>query len=185
MTEDKSVGWYHRLDGHEFEHALGIGDRQGSLACTIGVILFIAGIVIGVKEKSAFLAVVIILVSMIPIGLGNLILSKDAEEPTTAPVIEKSIADVAVTEIDTNEPTTVMETTTEEPETEPPETDALETEPPTQAERDYVVNTSSGKFHYPSCSSVKKMASHNRADYHCTRDELISYGYEPCGQCHP
>jgi len=33
MTEDKSVGWYHRLDGHEFEHALGIGDEQGSLAC--------------------------------------------------------------------------------------------------------------------------------------------------------
>ena len=33
MTEDKSVGWYHRLDGHEFEHALGVGDEQGSLAC--------------------------------------------------------------------------------------------------------------------------------------------------------
>ena len=24
---------HHRLDGHEFEHALGIGDRQGALAC--------------------------------------------------------------------------------------------------------------------------------------------------------
>ena len=27
------VGWHHQLDGHEFEQALGVGDRQGSLAC--------------------------------------------------------------------------------------------------------------------------------------------------------
>ena len=33
MTENKMVGWRHRLDGHEFEQALGIGDGQGSLAC--------------------------------------------------------------------------------------------------------------------------------------------------------
>ena len=33
MTEDEMAGWYHRLDGHEFEHALGVGDGQGSLAC--------------------------------------------------------------------------------------------------------------------------------------------------------
>ena len=25
------VGWHHRLDGREFEQALGVGDRQGSL----------------------------------------------------------------------------------------------------------------------------------------------------------
>ena len=29
------VGWHHWLDGHEFEQALGVGDRQGSLACTV------------------------------------------------------------------------------------------------------------------------------------------------------
>ena len=33
MTEDKMVGWHHWLNGHEFEQALGDGDRQGSLAC--------------------------------------------------------------------------------------------------------------------------------------------------------
>ena len=32
-TEDEMVGWNHRLDGHEFEKAPGIGDRQGSLVC--------------------------------------------------------------------------------------------------------------------------------------------------------
>ena len=30
---DEMVGWHHRLDGHEFEQALGGGDGQGSLAC--------------------------------------------------------------------------------------------------------------------------------------------------------
>ena len=25
------VGWHHRLDGHEFEQAQGVGDGQGSL----------------------------------------------------------------------------------------------------------------------------------------------------------
>ena len=33
MTEDETVGWHHRLDGHESEQALGVGDRQGGLAC--------------------------------------------------------------------------------------------------------------------------------------------------------
>ena len=33
MTEDEIVGWHHRLIGHEFEQALGVGDGQGSLVC--------------------------------------------------------------------------------------------------------------------------------------------------------
>ena len=33
MTEDEMVGWHQRLNGHEFEQALGVGDGQGSLAC--------------------------------------------------------------------------------------------------------------------------------------------------------
>ena len=27
------VGWHHRLNGHEFEQAPGVGDGQGGLAC--------------------------------------------------------------------------------------------------------------------------------------------------------
>ena len=34
MTEDEMVGWHHRLNGHEFEQALGVGDGQGSLVCS-------------------------------------------------------------------------------------------------------------------------------------------------------
>ena len=33
MTEDEMAGWHHRLDGHEFECTLGIGDGQGGLEC--------------------------------------------------------------------------------------------------------------------------------------------------------
>ena len=32
-TENEMVGWHHRLNGHEFEQALGDGEGQGSLAC--------------------------------------------------------------------------------------------------------------------------------------------------------
>ena len=33
MTEDEMVGWHHRLNGPEFEQALGDGEGQGSLMC--------------------------------------------------------------------------------------------------------------------------------------------------------
>ena len=33
MAEDDMGGWHHRLNGHEFEQALEVGDGQGSLAC--------------------------------------------------------------------------------------------------------------------------------------------------------
>ena len=32
-TEDKMVGWHHRLNRDEFEQDLGDGEGQGSLAC--------------------------------------------------------------------------------------------------------------------------------------------------------
>ena len=33
ITEDKKVGWHHRLNGHESEQALGDSKGQGSLMC--------------------------------------------------------------------------------------------------------------------------------------------------------
>ena len=32
ITKDEMVGWHHRLNGHEFEQALGVGDGQEGLA---------------------------------------------------------------------------------------------------------------------------------------------------------
>ena len=31
MTEDETVGWHRRLNGHEFEQTLGDSEGQGSL----------------------------------------------------------------------------------------------------------------------------------------------------------
>ena len=31
--QDEMVGWYHQLNGHEFEQTLGNGEEQGSLVC--------------------------------------------------------------------------------------------------------------------------------------------------------
>ena len=33
MAVGEMVGWHRRLDGHEFEQALGVGEGQGGLAC--------------------------------------------------------------------------------------------------------------------------------------------------------
>ena len=33
MTEDNMVGWYHQLNGHEFEQTVEDSEGQGSLAC--------------------------------------------------------------------------------------------------------------------------------------------------------
>ena len=33
MTEDEMVGWHHRCDGHDFELASGVSDRQRNLEC--------------------------------------------------------------------------------------------------------------------------------------------------------
>ena len=35
MTEDEMVGWYHRLDGHEFDQSPGVGDGQETQCAAI------------------------------------------------------------------------------------------------------------------------------------------------------
>ena len=65
-------------------------------------------------------------------------------------------------------------------ETESPDTSTGAEEPST-----YVLNTSSHKFHYPSCSGVATMSESNKETYTGSREDLIAQGYEPCGQCNP
>ena len=72
--------------------------------------------------------------------------------------------------------------TTSSPATQKPE--PVQNDSPSEG-TDYIVNTNTGKFHYPSCSSVKKMKESNKMFFTGTRDELISQGYNPCGNCHP
>ena len=49
----------------------------------------------------------------------------------------------------------------------------------------YVCNTNTKKFHYPDCKSVSKMKSENRLFTNMSREELLTEGYEPCGNCNP
>ncbi len=72
--------------------------------------------------------------------------------------------------------------TTSSPATQKP--DPVQNDSPSEG-TDYIVNTNTGKFHYPSCSSVKKMKESNKMFFNGTRDELITQGYDPCGNCHP
>lgn len=49
----------------------------------------------------------------------------------------------------------------------------------------YVLNTSTHRFHYPSCRDVNKIAQENYASSDRSRDELIADGYSSCGHCNP
>lgn len=51
--------------------------------------------------------------------------------------------------------------------------------------QDWVLNTSSKKFHTPDCSNAQNISEKNRQEITCTREELIYKGYEPCGICKP
>lgn len=52
-------------------------------------------------------------------------------------------------------------------------------------EANYIINTNTGKFHIPSCTSASEMAEKNKEKTNLTRDELIEQGYSPCGRCKP
>ena len=50
---------------------------------------------------------------------------------------------------------------------------------------DYIINTNTGKFHYPWCSSVGKMNESNKWYYTGTHDDVVNMGYVPCQRCCP
>ena len=49
----------------------------------------------------------------------------------------------------------------------------------------YVLNTNTKKFHYPSCTYVKKISRSNYKETTKSRSSLIKAGYSPCGHCNP
>ncbi len=57
--------------------------------------------------------------------------------------------------------------------------------PDAPADFEYVLNTNTKKFHYPSCSSADKISEKNKGEFIGTRNELVSKGYSPCGICKP
>lgn len=91
---------------------------------------------------------------------------------------EKEITTIATT-IETTLATTTATTTTEK-ETESPK--VVETVPVANS---YVLNTSTMKFHKPSCRDVEKISQENYATFDGSRDDVIAQGYDPCGHCNP
>ena len=49
----------------------------------------------------------------------------------------------------------------------------------------YILNTSSKKFHDPSCSGAEDIKESNKEVFTGSREELIAQGYSPCGRCKP
>lgn len=60
-----------------------------------------------------------------------------------------------------------------------------ETSTPVSTGTEYILNTNTKKFHYPSCSSMKQMKASNKKEYTGSRDDLIAQGYDPCKKCNP
>ena len=60
-------------------------------------------------------------------------------------------------------------------------------EPTRKEETDvtFILNVNSGKFHRDTCYSVNSMKEENKKEYTGSREELINYGYSPCGSCKP
>lgn len=109
-----------------------------------------------------------------------------ATEPTTTTKATTSTTKATtVTTTTTEATTTAAETTTAATEPAAPAQEETPAEQPAANVFTYVINTDSGIFHYPSCSSAKRISDANRSEYTGTRDDLIAQGYSPCGNCDP
>ena len=52
-------------------------------------------------------------------------------------------------------------------------------------EQHYIINTNTGKFHHPTCRSIKRMKDKNKLEFTGTRDDVLARGYSPCMICNP
>ena len=103
--------------------------------------------------------------------------TETTKEKPTEPSTEKITEEV--TEEFTEPPTEEITGEISEPPTEEP----TEDEEPEIITHEYVINYNTGKFHLPSCYTIKK--STNTGTYNGTKDELESQGYQACKKCKP
>lgn len=150
------------------------------------------------------LAAGVLLLALLLGGCGTTVVRPTIGEPATGTVPKQTETTMphtsapSTTALPTMVPSTTAVSTTVPPTTAasttlPPTTaaatEAPTTLPPTTAgqseEQVYILNTSSKKFHLPSCGSVKNMKAENKAEFTGTREELTEMGYQPCGNCKP
>lgn len=139
-------------------------------------------------------AIILAMVWFILLLIGGI--SANGERANSDPLPSEAEADQitrAVTEVakePTIETTFSYDSTAEASETKIPETTEVKESTaaaiePAKAGMDYVLNTGTMKFHYPSCSSVSKIKSGNRGDYTGSADDIMARGYSPCKKCNP
>lgn len=102
----------------------------------------------------------------------------------TAENAETEMSDTEAPDTTADADTSVYSDTSESTEaTEATETTAEDTSAPPEL-IEIVLNTSSKKCHYPTCSAVSRMSDENKETiYVSSLDEVFAMGYEPCGIC--
>ena len=73
----------------------------------------------------------------------------------------------------------------EEEEPAEPEEPAEQENPEDEETHDYVLNTSTMKFHLADCESIDKIPRDHIERVNATRSSIIAQGYEPCDYCNP
>ncbi len=109
--------------------------------------------------------------------------TEEASQETTVLPTEETVQETTVPPIEETIQATTIPATEET--TLPPTTEETTTQQPVSEEASYVVNTNTGKFHRPTCSSVKDIKEENRWDYFGTREALEEMGYVACKRCKP
>lgn len=151
------------------------------------------------KRATAITAGIFLVCGLLAFTTAGSHTSSSQEPDSTATTTTTAVTTTTTTETTTTttKATTTTTTTTTEATTTAAETTTAATEPPAPAQeetpaeqpagntRNYVINTNTGKFHYPSCSSAKRISDANRSEYTGTRDDLIAQGYAPCEKCNP
>ena len=65
------------------------------------------------------------------------------------------------------------------------EEQVTDTKEDNNAERHFIINKNTKKFHKEDCKSVHDIKKKNKRQYYGSREELLQNGYEPCGRCKP
>lgn len=123
------------------------------------------------------------------------IASKDKTDDTAAASDTAGDTDVQANTNTTAEPeVTPAPAPTPEPEPEPEPTPAPASntnqefqkakEPIKNVTSSYIANSSTGKFHYASCSSVEDMSNSNKVEFD-SAEAAKAAGYVPCKRCDP
>lgn len=160
---------------------------KGTLTLVASIVLFLAGGAIMPKTESP--SEEVSPDRAIPIAT-EIVETTTVEETTTTTTV--TTTEITTTETTTSETTTIVtttETTTSETTTTTTTETVSVTDPPqvvkTQPVSDWIINTDTGKFHYPSCRDVDRMDESNKWYYTGTYNDVTGMGYSPCGHCHP